>query len=100
MNTVYHRSALDVLSIIDNNSVDLAYLDVPFGTGHDQVLTRKKGGKILSKISYEDPNHDYITWLQIHMLEIRRVLKTSGTVYLHLDHHWVHHAKVMLDDEI
>lgn len=32
------------------------------------------------------------------MIEIRRVLKPTGTVYLHCDHHASHYLKVMMDE--
>ncbi len=98
MNVVYHDDALTTLSKIDDNSIDLVYIDPPFGTGNRQQLTRKKQGEIVSTVSYEDPNDDYIGWLRQHMIEIKRVLKQSGTVYLHLDQRWSHYAHVMMDE--
>jgi len=98
MNTIYHRNALSVLSTIPEASVDLVYVDPPFGTGHKQTLNRKKDGEVVSSIVYEDPNIDYMEWLRAHVEAIHNVLKPTGTLYLHLDHHWVHPAKVMVDD--
>jgi site-specific DNA-methyltransferase (adenine-specific) len=100
VNTVYHRNALGVLGVTASDSVDLVYVDPPFGTGDKQSLARKKNGEIVSWITFEDPNVNYIEWLKGHMCEVHRVLKPNGTVYLHLDHHWVHRAKVMMDDEV
>lgn len=100
MDTVYHQSALAVLERLDAGSVDLIYIDPPFGTGHKQSLARKKAGEVLSYVEYEDPNRSYIEWLKAHMVACKRVLRSNGTVYLHLDHHWVHRAKVMMDDEV
>ena len=98
MNTVYHRNALGVLGTMDVDSVDLVYIDPPFGTGHKQRLARKKAGEVLSYVEFEDPNVHYIEWLKMHVVAIRDVLKPTGTMYLHLDHHWVHRAKVMVDE--
>lgn len=98
MNTVYHQNALTVLRETIASSVDLIYVDPPFGTGNKQALNRKKAGEVVSQIVYEDPNIHYIEWLKAHVEQFHRVLKTSGTLYLHLDHHWVHHAKVMCDE--
>jgi site-specific DNA-methyltransferase (adenine-specific) len=98
MNTVWHCNAIGVLGQTAEASVDLVYIDPPFGTGHNQALARKKAGEVLSFIEFEDPNQNYIEWLKMHVGGIRTVLKPTGTMYLHLDHHWVHRAKVMCDE--
>lgn len=100
MNTIYHSPALDVLGGLSDESIDLVYVDPPFGTGQRQSMSRKKDGHVVSQISYEDPDDNYIEWLKKHVVQFRRVLKQSGSLYLHLDHHWVHRVKVMLDDEV
>lgn len=98
MNTVWHCNAMGVLGQTPEASVDLVYIDPPFGTGHKQTLARKKAGEVMSFVEFEDPNKNYVAWLQMHVEGIRRVLKPTGSMYLHLDHHWVHRAKVMCDE--
>lgn len=100
MNTVFHDEALNVLKGVGDQTIDLVYLDPPFGLGHKQKLARKKAGEVLSYIEFEDPNVNYLEWLKAHLLGVHRVLKSNGTLYLHLNHQWVHRAKVMLDDEV
>lgn len=100
MNIVHHAAAYDVLRGLPDASVDLIYVDPPFGTGRNQTLARKKNGTVTGEIKYEDPKIDYMNWIEPHLLEFHRVLKPSGTMYLHLDHHWVHRVKVLLDDVI
>ncbi len=96
--TVFHRSARSTLATLPNASVDLVYIDPPFGTGDKQALRRKKDGEIISQIAYDDPSEEYVPWLQEHIKEIHRVLKPTGSLYLHLDHHWVHRARIMVDE--
>jgi site-specific DNA-methyltransferase (adenine-specific) len=98
MNVVYHANALSVLARMEDDSVDLVYCDPPFGTGHKQALVRRKAGEVMSFIEFDDPNTNYIEWLRKHVEGLHRVLKLTGTLYLHLDHHWVHRAKVMCDE--
>lgn len=100
MNSVYHAEALTVLARTPDDSIDLVYVDPPFGTGQRQRLNRRKQGEVISTMIYEDPNINYLEWLREHMLEIKRVLKPSGTVYLHLDQRWSHHARVMLEESV
>lgn len=40
----------------------------------------------------------YIGWLRARMQECYRVLKQTGSIYVHLDWHAVHYVKVMMDE--
>jgi DNA modification methylase len=40
----------------------------------------------------------YIEWLRGRLLECYRVLKSTGSIYVHLDWHAVHYVKVMMDE--
>jgi len=75
----------------------MVYTDPPFGTQEIQAMNRKISGKIVSKIQYSDKHEDYLKFLEPHVFDLHRVLKKSGTMYLHLDWRWVHYAKVMCD---
>lgn len=76
----------------------MVYTDPPFGTGDVQSMDRRKSGKTVSKISYSDKHEDYGDFLMGILVSLHRVLKPTGTLYLHLDQRWSHYAKVMCDD--
>lgn len=97
MNTVCQADSLLALKALPDDSVDMIYTDPPFGTGNVQSLSRKKAGKIISKIGYSDKFVDYIDFLMPHVSEFHRLLKAHGSLYLHLDQRWVHYAKVETD---
>jgi len=40
----------------------------------------------------------FIDWLRPRIKECHRVLKPTGSIYLHMDWHAVHYAKVMMDE--
>ncbi len=40
----------------------------------------------------------YIGWMKERMLEMHRILKPTGVLFLHCDHHASHYLKVMMDD--
>ncbi len=44
------------------------------------------------------PLEEYLTFLAERMVEMYRVLKPTGSLYLHLDFHSVHFARIILDD--
>jgi site-specific DNA-methyltransferase (adenine-specific) len=112
---LYEGDNLTLLAGIPDGAITLAYLDPPFNTGRTQVrkttsaisggdeATRAGfGGRLydltLEKLlSYDDSFADYWAFLAPRLQETWRVLSPSGTLYLHLDWHEVHYAKVALD---
>lgn len=96
-NVIYHADSLQILTNLPDTSIDLVYIDPPFGTQKTQKLEQKRNGKIISKIEYCDTHEDYLAFLEPYLCQIRRVLNQHGTMYLHLDVHWSHYAKVVCD---
>jgi len=113
-NTVYLGDNLAVLKSIPTESIDLIYIDPPFNTGREQQRSKEttkrndlgdrvgfKGQRyetVLSKVlSYDDQFADYWAFLEPRLEEAFRVLKDTGTIYLHLDYREAHYAKVLLD---
>lgn len=96
---VLWADALHALASIPDDSIPLIYTDPPFNTGRTQRLQRTVdyGIPVAPERSYQDDRDDYIDWLAEHMREAKRVLTANGTIYLHLDYHEVHYAKVMMD---
>ena len=95
---VHLKSAEDLLSSLPDESIDMVYTDPPFGTGDTQTMTRRRHGVVISKIEYSDKYENYLDFLAPHVRDMHRVLKETGTMYLHLDYRWVHYAKVMCDE--
>jgi site-specific DNA-methyltransferase (adenine-specific) len=113
-NTVYFGDNLVVLKSFPDDSVQLIYIDPPFNTGREQqrskVTTKRSdsGQRIGFKgkrydtvksrvLSYDDQFENYWEFLEPRLEEAFRVLKQSGTLYLHLDYREAHYAKVLLD---
>jgi site-specific DNA-methyltransferase (adenine-specific) len=94
---VHKKDSLEFLKNISDSTVDVVYTDPPFGTGNMQTMARKKSGKTVSKMEYSDKHEHYMGFLESNVVEMRRTLKDTGTMYLHLDSRWVHYAKVMCD---
>jgi len=97
-NTVQLTEALSGLKSIADSSIDLVYTDPPFGTGNVQKIQRKVAGQFFPKMQYNDRSYDYMNFLVPHLEELHRVLKTTGTLYLHLDWRWSHYAKIACDE--
>jgi site-specific DNA-methyltransferase (adenine-specific) len=113
-NTVYFGDNLPVLKSLPDESIQLIYIDPPFNTGREQqrskVTTKRSdvGNRIGFKgeryetvkstvLSYDDQFANYWEFLEPRLEEAFRLLKNSGTLYLHLDYREAHYAKVLLD---
>jgi site-specific DNA-methyltransferase (adenine-specific) len=102
------------LKSISDSSVQLIYIDPPFNTGRVQkrskVTTKRSdsGDRIGFKgeryetvkstiLSYDDKFANYWAFLEPRLEEAFRILKQTGTLYVHLDYREAHYAKVLLD---
>ncbi|MCC7020084.1 MAG: site-specific DNA-methyltransferase [Ardenticatenales bacterium] len=106
---------LAVLATLPSASVDLIYIDPPFNTGHRQTRTRLRtvrdddGGdrtgfqgrryrtESLGVSGYDDRFEDFPGFIAPRLKEGRRVLKPTGSFFLHMDCREVHYAKVLMD---
>jgi site-specific DNA-methyltransferase (adenine-specific) len=112
---IVHADNLAVLATLAADSVDLIYVDPPFNTGEQRTVDRLRtvhdplgGDRVgfqgrryrtlhLGGSSYTDVFDDYLAFLEPRLTEFRRVLKASGSLYVHLDFREVHYVKVLLD---
>lgn len=89
--------------------VDLIYIDPPFDTGADFSIQLevedeefKKPPSIIEQKAYRDIWKEgldsYLQWFYETILLLHQLLVESGSLYVHLDWHVGHYAKVILDD--
>jgi adenine specific DNA methylase Mod len=137
-NTLYYGDNLDILRrYIDDESVDLIYLDPPFNSNADYnvLFAEKDGAQAHAQIkAFKDTwtwdleaaaeyaevlrsGHDrvakclkgmhdvlgasdmmaYLSMMAIRLIELRRVLKSTGSIYLHCDPTASHYLKQVMD---
>ena len=107
---------LVVMKRLPSESVDLIYIDPPFGTGQVRRLQsirtgvgqKTRGGfggrtynfEVVSAHNYRDDMglEEYLGFLYERLAEMHRLLQRDGSLYLHLDFHTVHFARLMLDE--
>lgn len=111
---IYRGDNLKLLPTFGARSFDLIYIDPPFNTGRTQKRTRTrtvksgKGTRIgfageryttesLGTQRFADSFDDYPAFLEPRLLEAYRLLRSSGSLFVHLDYREVHYIKVMLD---
>lgn len=97
-NVIYCGDNLDVLGRhVDDDSVDLIYIDPPFNTSrHYEVFWGEAGERRAFNDRFGDAM-TYIEWMRPRLRELHRVLKPTGTLYVHCDWHVSHYLKVELD---
>jgi len=89
--------------------VDLIYIDPPFATGADfsfQVEVEDerftKEASIIEQKAYRDTwgrgLDSYLQWFYETALLLRELLAENGSIYIHIDYHVGHYAKVVMDE--
>lgn len=114
-NVVAQGDNLPLIGRLPDESFQMIYIDPPFNTGRTQSrqvihTTRSESGDRIGfkglkyesvrgrLTSYDDSFKDYWSFLEPRLREGWRLLRDSGTLYLHLDYREVHYAKVLLDE--
>ena len=80
-------------------SVQVVYLDPPFGTG--DVFHSKLGAhKNLTLPTYTDnmPEQEYLKWMRVILSGARELLSNSGSLYLHIDYRMSAKLRLLLDE--
>ena len=119
MHQLYYGDNLPILrEHIDDESMDMIYIDPPFNTGKLQKRTtihakldsegdrigfhgmtyRTSKGKTTHYVDKFADSEDYLAFLRPRFEEAYRVLRPHGSFFLHIDYREVHYCKVMLDE--
>lgn len=85
------------LQEIETNSIDLIYLDPPFFTQKKQTLRDKNNKEYSFDDTWDDIN-SYKIYIQERLKECKRVLKNTGSIFLHCDRSASHHLRIALDE--
>jgi DNA modification methylase len=98
VNAIYEGDNLEVMSKFDSKSIDLIYTDPPFFTNKQFEIIWHDGAE---KRAFEDRwkggIEHYISWMEPRLEACHRLLKDSGSFFLHCDYHASAHLRVKLD---
>ncbi len=112
--TIYFGDNLPILRTLPSATVDLIYIDPPFNTGKVQrrmqlsTVRDLNGDRVgfqglryrsirLGTREYTDIFDDYLSFLEPRLVEARRILKSNGSFFLHIDYREAHYVKILLD---
>jgi len=101
MNQLILGDNLEIMQKMESESIDLIYLDPPFFSNRNYEVIWGDKGEIRS---FEDRwsggiDH-YIAWLKERVAEMHRLLKPTGSIYLHCDWHANSYIRVLILDKI
>lgn len=89
MNLDEHRvilgDSLEVMKNLASDSVDVAYLDPPFFTNKLHSSINRTRTTRFSFQDLWDSLDDYSKFLELRLKEIHRILKTTGSIFVHCD---------------
>ncbi len=94
---IYNDDCLNVLKKINSGTVDLIYLDPPFFTQKNHSLVNSEGIRYEFQDVWESST-DYLEYLKIRLVEMRRILKDKGNIFLHCDVSANHYLRILLDE--
>lgn len=128
---LYIGDNLPIMRGMNDDTVDLIYLDPPFNTGEDwtnplkdtdkKIISQFKDTWSLADVHADEHNlindeHEeladiitalgkingeswkaYLIYMAARLLEMRRILKPTGSIYLHVDPTMSHGLKIIMD---
>jgi adenine-specific DNA-methyltransferase len=89
---LFNEDCLETAKKLPDGSIDLIYLDPPFFSG------RTYGARGLGFADKWNDIDDYLRWINLRLGAFHRVLKPTGTIYLHCDWHASHYLKILADE--
>lgn len=124
--TIWVADCLDIMRGMNSDCVDLVYLDPPFNSKHNYsapIGSKAAGAAFkdtwsLADVDVEwvnlieakhpalhrvllaaqsDSDKSYLVYMAARLLEVHRVLKPTGSVYLHCDPTMSHYLKLVMD---
>lgn len=95
---LYLGDNLSVLRTIPSESIDLIYIDPPFFSNrtYTQIWGDDNEVRSFGDI-FGDGMPSYLAWLNARLWEMKRVLKSTGSIYVHCDWHASHYIKCEMD---
>ena len=96
-NNIISGNCIEKLKYIDANKVDLVYFDPPFFTQKKHSLSNRDNSKTYEFDDKYDSLEVYLLLIEKALIESKRVLKDTGSVFLHCDKTASHHIRTVLD---
>jgi site-specific DNA-methyltransferase (adenine-specific) len=96
-NKIYEGNCIERLTELESNTIDLVYFDPPFFTQKKHSLVTRDESKKYEFSDSWDSLEDYLALIQSCLIQCKRVLKDTGSVFLHCDKIASHYIRITLD---
>ena len=96
-NKIYLDDSLNIMKSMDDRVVDVIYMDPPFYTQEVQKLIARKSEEEYSFSDRWTCMEDYLEYMKPRLFECKRVLKNTGSLFVHCDRNASHYLKILLD---
>lgn len=97
-NSIICDDCLSVSRKLPANSVDLIYLDPPFFSQRSHRLTNAERTESFEFSDKWSSRTAYLVFLKERLLEFRRILSATGSLFFHCDTSASHHIRCLLDE--
>jgi len=97
MNKVIHGDCIEILEKINSNYVDLIYFDPPFFTQKRHILNNRDNSETYEFADKFESLAEYLKLIQGCLIQCKRILKNTGSVFLHCDKNASHNIRIVLD---
>lgn len=81
---------------------DLVYIDPPFASNNEFLIDKDRASTISGsgKTAYSDVilEEDYLSFLKARLMAIRKVMKPTASIYLHIGVSMEHRVRILMDE--
>ncbi|HKX81042.1 MAG TPA: site-specific DNA-methyltransferase [Nitrososphaera sp.] len=96
---LFYCDNLDCIQYLRDNGfsgkLDLIYIDPPFRSGERYYYRSENDSRLAFRDSWK--GEEYLNMLDSRLSRLGELLSEMGSVFIHLDWHALHYAKVMMD---
>jgi len=98
INAIYCGDCAQTLAYFPECSVDLIYVDPPFFSNKQYEIIWGNGYELKAfEDRWKGGIKNYIAWMEPKIRECYKVLKSTGSMYLHCDWHANAHLRILMD---
>lgn len=97
LNQVICGDCASELARLEEGTVDLIYLDPPFFTQSVQRMYSEETKSELTFFDKWNSMEEYLLFMEKRLAECKRILKDTGSIFVHCDRNASHYLKVLMD---
>ncbi len=98
INKIIHGHCVEKIKKIESGKIDLIYFDPPFFTQRKHTLSNRDNSKTYEFNDKFDSLDEYLSLIENVLIQSKRVLKNTGSVFLHCDKTASHNIRIVLDE--